>query len=99
MIPHLDIRAVESPSVTASVRPDAKDSTLTYTSLLQIAAGRALTGETPDDLNKDDFQCFTASLSKYVRRDTGLEKAVVGNWDCVLNSETGYLSRGAERGW
>ncbi|KAF9739361.1 hypothetical protein PMIN06_000939 [Paraphaeosphaeria minitans] len=64
-----------------------------------IAAGRALTGKIPADLNEDDFQCYTASLSKYVRRDPELEKGVAGNWDCVLNSETGYLSGGAERGW
>ncbi|KAL5387064.1 hypothetical protein DPSP01_003676 [Paraphaeosphaeria sporulosa] len=64
-----------------------------------IAAGRALTGKIPADLNEDDFQCYTASLSKYVRRGFELEKGVAGNWDCVLNSETGYLSGGAERGW
>lgn len=75
------------------------DPVLTYTSILQIAAGRALTGKIPADLNEDDFQCYTASLSKYVRRGLDPEKGVAGNWDCVLNSETSYLSGGAERGW
>lgn len=64
-----------------------------------IAAGRVLTGQMPDDPDEDDFQCFTAGLSKFVRRAKNPEKGVAGNWDCVLNSETSYLSGGAERGW
>ncbi|KAJ4301588.1 hypothetical protein N0V90_003681 [Kalmusia sp. IMI 367209] len=64
-----------------------------------IAAGRALTGKVPADLNEDDFQCYTASLSKYERSSIEPEKGVAGNWDCVINSETSYLSCGAERGW
>ncbi|KAK3202755.1 hypothetical protein GRF29_154g613245 [Pseudopithomyces chartarum] len=64
-----------------------------------IAAGRALTGIVPIDLNEDDFQCYTASLSKYVRRNVGLNSEVAGSWDCVINSDTSYLSAGAERGW
>ena len=64
-----------------------------------IAAGRVLTGQMPDDPDEDDFQCFTAGLSKFVRRSTDPKKGVAGNWDCVLNSDTSYLSGGAERGW
>jgi transcription factor C subunit 7 len=64
-----------------------------------IAAGRVLTGRMPDDLDEDDFKCFTAGLSKYVRRSTDPDRGVAGNWDCELNSETSYLSGGAERGW
>lgn len=64
-----------------------------------IAIGRVLTGQMPQDPDEDDFQCYTASLSKFVRREMDPEKGVIGNWDCVLNSETGYLSGGAERGW
>ena len=64
-----------------------------------IAAGRVLTGEMPDDPDEDDFQCFTAGLSKFVRRSMDPETGVAGNWDCVLNSETSFLSGGAERGW
>jgi transcription factor C subunit 7 len=63
-----------------------------------IAAGRVLTGQMPDDPDTDDFKCFTAGLSKFVRR-TNSEKGVAGNWTCELNSETSYLSGGAERGW
>ena len=63
-----------------------------------IAIGRVLTGNVPDDLDDDDFQCYTASLSRFERKDSE-EKKVVGGWDCVLNAETGYLSGGAERGW
>jgi transcription factor C subunit 7 len=64
-----------------------------------IAAGRVLTGQMPDDPDTDDFQCFTAGLSKFVRKSTDPEKGVAGTWDCVLNSETSFLSGGAERGW
>lgn len=64
-----------------------------------IAAGRVLTGQMPDDPDEDDFQCFTAGLSKFVRKSTDKAKGVAGNWDCELNSETSFLSGGAERGW
>jgi transcription factor C subunit 7 len=64
-----------------------------------IAAGRVLTGQMPEDPDTDDFQCFTAGLSKYVRKSADPEKGVAGNWNCELNSETSYLSGGAERGW
>lgn len=64
-----------------------------------IAIGRVLTGKMPEDPDEDDFQCYTASLSKFVRRNMDPKRGVVGNWDCELNSATGYLSGGAERGW
>ena len=64
-----------------------------------IAAGRVLTGEMPDDPDEDDFQCFTAGLSKFVRKSTDPAKGVPGNWKCELNSDTSFLSGGAERGW
>jgi transcription factor C subunit 7 len=64
-----------------------------------IAVGRVLTGRMPDDPNEDDFQCYTAGVSKFVRRNMEPGKGVVGNWDCELNSETSFLSGGAERGW
>jgi transcription factor C subunit 7 len=64
-----------------------------------IAAGRVLTGQMPENPDEDDFQCFTAGLSKFVRRSTDPEKDFTGNWNCELNSETSYLSGGAERGW
>lgn len=64
-----------------------------------IAIGRALTGNMPDDTDEDDFQCYTASLSKFTRKINSASSKVLGNWDCELNSETKYLSGGAERGW
>jgi transcription factor C subunit 7 len=35
-----------------------------------IAIGRVLTGNMPEDETVEDFKCFTASLSKFVRRST-----------------------------
>ncbi|CAE7199782.1 hypothetical protein P3342_010316 [Pyrenophora teres f. teres] len=64
-----------------------------------IAAGRVLTGQMPQNPDEQDFHCYTAGLSKFVRRSADPEKGVAGNWECVLNSETSYLSGGAERGW
>lgn len=64
-----------------------------------IAAGRILTGQMPEDPDTDDFQCFTAGLSKFVRKSPDPEKRIAGNWTCELNSETSYLLGGPERGW
>ena len=36
-----------------------------------IAIGRALTGHMPDDPNVEDFNVFTAGLSRFVRRQPG----------------------------
>ncbi|KAF2273490.1 phosphoglycerate mutase family protein [Westerdykella ornata] len=60
-----------------------------------IALGRVLTGKMPENLDEDDFQCYTASLSTFKRKS----EATVGNWECVGNAETHFLSAGAERGW
>ncbi|KAF1993667.1 phosphoglycerate mutase family protein [Amniculicola lignicola CBS 123094] len=62
-----------------------------------IAMGRVLTGDVPDDLDTDDFQCYTAGLSRFERRKGS--DGTTGCWDCVLNSDTSFLSGGAERGW
>ena len=64
-----------------------------------IAAGRVLTGQMPQDPDEEDFMCFTAGLSKFVRKSKDPEKGVAGNWECELNSDTSFLSGGAERGW
>jgi transcription factor C subunit 7 len=64
-----------------------------------IALGRVLTGNMPQDPDEDDFQCYTAGLSKFTRTNMNPAKGAVGNWDCVLNSDTSFLSGGAERGW
>ena len=55
-----------------------------------IALGRVLTGDMPDDFATDDFQCYTAGLSTFKRRN------IV---DCLKNSDCSFLSRGEERGW
>lgn len=60
-----------------------------------IALGRVLTGKVPEDLDEDDFQCYTASLSTFKRKSG----ETVGSWECVGNAETHFLSTGAERGW
>jgi transcription factor C subunit 7 len=65
-----------------------------------IASGRALTGQMPEDLDEDDFQCYTCGISKFVRRkERSAGEGVAGGWDCVLNSDCEHLSSGAERGW
>ncbi|KAF2168287.1 hypothetical protein M409DRAFT_21725 [Zasmidium cellare ATCC 36951] len=38
---------------------------------VMIAIGRVLTGRMPEDEGEDDFNCFTCSFSKYVRRKKG----------------------------
>ena len=63
-----------------------------------IAMGRVLTGKVPDDPDEDDFQCYTASLSTFKRKNEK-KGLVAGDWDCVGNAETYFLSQGAERGW
>lgn len=65
-----------------------------------IATGRALTGRVPEDLDEDDFQCFTCGLSKFERRsgENGGE-GVGGGFNCVMNSDCEHLSTGEERGW
>lgn len=75
-----------------------------------ICSGRVLTGTLPDDLDDEDFKCFTCGISKFVRREPQdpeqtLDRigwrghGVAGGWDCVLNSWCGHLKNGEERGW
>ncbi|KAL2423694.1 putative transporter MCH2 [Exophiala dermatitidis] len=76
-----------------------------------IASGRALTGQVPDDLDEEDFKCFTCGISKFTRRqvpgtgepyyddDWRNSGGVAGGWDCILNSDCSHLSQGEERGW
>jgi transcription factor C subunit 7 len=49
-----------------------------------IALGRILTGNMPENIDKDDFQCYTASLSTYRRRERVKDAEVVGKWDKLL---------------
>lgn len=67
---------------------------------VMIAAGRVLTGKMPDDLDEDDFQCYTASLSTFRRMEgERARREAVGVWECVGNAEAGFLKGGGERGW
>lgn len=49
-----------------------------------IAIGRVLVGRMPEDDTAEDFNCFTASFSKFVRRKDGVKSSfakVKGTWD------------------
>lgn len=93
-------KALEHIITTLDNEPEQPKTVLLCThAATMIAAGRVLTGRMPDNPDDDDFQCYTAGLSKFVRRSTDPNKGVPGNWKCELNSETSYLSGGAERGW
>ncbi len=54
-----------------------------------VCSGRVLTGRAPDDLDEDDFQCYTCGISKFVRRrrdgDAGGKEEEVSS---VPNSES-----------
>lgn len=71
-----------------------------------ICSGRALTGQMPEDLDEEDFRCYTCGISKFTKRtdfgDGGKwdrRLGIAGGWDCVLNSNCEHLSEGEERGW
>ena len=38
-----------------------------------IALGRVLTGQMPDEIDTEDFKCFTCGLSRYRRRGAGID--------------------------
>ncbi|KAH7130391.1 phosphoglycerate mutase family protein [Dendryphion nanum] len=98
---HARVEKTLASIITALDNDPTKPKTLLICShaATMIAAGRALTGKMPEDTDEDDFQCYTASLSRFERRKNAGAKNVVGVWDCVLNSETSFLSGGPERGW
>lgn len=72
-----------------------------------ICSGRVLTGEMPEDLDEEDFKCFTCGISQFQRRSVDNSvpqndwkgKGVAGGFDCIANSWCGHLSGGEERGW
>ena len=71
-----------------------------------IASGRALTGQMPEDLDDEDFHCYTCGISRFAKRTEfghggkwDHRLGVAGGWDCVQNSDCSHLSEGAERGW
>ncbi|EUC42992.1 hypothetical protein COCMIDRAFT_102081 [Bipolaris oryzae ATCC 44560] len=93
-------KALEHIVTTLDSDPEQPKSVLLCThAATMIAAGRVLTGQMPGNPDEDDFKCYTAGLSRFVRRSADPEKGIAGNWECELNSETSFLSGGAERGW
>lgn len=71
-----------------------------------ICSGRVLTGEMPDDLDEEDFKCYTCGISQFRRRSTSTSEqkdwqgsGVAGGWYCITNSSCDHLKGGEERGW
>lgn len=71
-----------------------------------IALGRILTGDMPEDPATDDFQCYTASLSRYRRKTpytpTEAEEEAVGVWQEDKPREVprlGWRGAGVKGGW
>jgi transcription factor C subunit 7 len=50
---------------------------------IMISLGRVLTGKMPQDVTEDDFQCFTASLSAYRRKNVSKDQRQVDKWDAT----------------
>ena len=46
-----------------------------------IAIGRVLTGKMPQDVEEEDFKCFTCSLSRFDRRKMGKAVLALQDWD------------------
>ncbi|EWY98731.1 hypothetical protein FOYG_03066 [Fusarium oxysporum NRRL 32931] len=80
-----------------------------------ITLGRILTGRIPKAIEEEDFHAFTCGLSTYHRRGPGLKRtpmlgpnkshpptsdlSPVGEWQCEIDSDCGFLTSGEERGW
>ncbi|KAF2431607.1 phosphoglycerate mutase-like protein [Tothia fuscella] len=68
-----------------------------------IAIGRVLTGNMPEDTSVEDFHCYTASMSRYDRKDCAFEAPDnVGMWDPVKESlipDVNWQGRGVMGGW
>ncbi|EXL85995.1 hypothetical protein FOPG_02243 [Fusarium oxysporum f. sp. conglutinans race 2 54008] len=80
-----------------------------------ITLGRILTGRIPKAVEEEDFHAFTCGLSTYRRRGPGLKRtpmlgpnkshpptsdlSPVGEWQCEIDSDCGFLTSGEERGW
>ncbi|RAO72861.1 uncharacterized protein BHQ10_008873 [Talaromyces amestolkiae] len=108
-----EIAAAEAGQVTDSPRTSKAILISSHAAPL-IAMGRALTGCMPTEFGEKDFNVFTAGLSTFIRRKPVSEddqivlgavpdwkngKGVGGDWECVKNSDTNFLSGGAESGW
>lgn len=67
-----------------------------------IGMGRALTGVMPEDFTEDDFQCFTAGVSKFKRRRLGKSKEDIPVWDGKVAEDVpviGWRGDGVQGGW
>lgn len=71
-----------------------------------VSASRVLTGRMPTTPEVEDFKCFTAGLSKFIKKSAtethetaGRKDGVPGGWECTMNSFCGYLKDGEEGGW
>ncbi|KKY23480.1 putative phosphoglycerate mutase family protein [Phaeomoniella chlamydospora] len=78
-----------------------------------IAAGRVLTGSVPNEWSDEDFHCFTAGLSKFVRNPSSPNSSsssdsdssdwrnggICSGFTMVQDSDTSFLQGGPERGW
>jgi len=65
-------------------RPDGPKAILICThAACMIAMGRALTGLMPDDFTVDDFQCYTAGVSMYKRKNKEVKAENIPVWDGV----------------
>jgi len=67
-----------------------------------VASGRALTGHMPDDPDTEDFKCFTAGLSQFVRRrgTTTTTAAAAAAADASLeDGENWRTNGGVAGGW
>jgi transcription factor C subunit 7 len=84
-------------------QPDGPKTLLICThAACMIAMGRILTGKMPNDPATDDFQCYTASLSVYKRRQNVREPTVVGTWDMTQPREVPkvqWRDIGVSGGW
>jgi transcription factor C subunit 7 len=68
-----------------------------------IAMGRVLTGIMPEDVEVEDFHCYTASLSQYNRRSNATAPSLkVGVWKPEEESvvpDVGWRGKGVHGGW
>jgi transcription factor C subunit 7 len=68
-----------------------------------IAMGRVLTGHMPEDVDVDDFHCYTASLSQYNRKSNQMASPTeVGTWDPEREDaipDLDWRGNGVQGGW
>lgn len=68
-----------------------------------IAMGRVLTGRMPEDIQEEDFRCYTASMSRYNRRDLSSKVGHVEEWDEQRQDDIPHVDwkdgKGIAGGW